>query len=143
MKKLFLSLAIAVSSLSSFAQGTIDAAPTSKAEIIFEKTSHNFGDIKQGDVVSYVFKFKNTGKDPLILNNVTTTCGCTVPSWPKEPIMPGKSGEISASFNSSGKMGLQNKVITVLSNAKNAPSQVTLISNVLLPDQKPATPAAK
>jgi uncharacterized repeat protein (TIGR01451 family) len=109
-----------------------------KAEIVFEQTLHNFGDIHQGDVVTYVFKFKNTGKAPLVLSNVLVTCGCTAPEWPKEPILPGKKGEIKVSFNSAGKMGAQNKVITVQSNAPQ--TTVTIVANVL-PAVAPATPA--
>ena len=115
------------------AQAPATPAPSDdkKAEITFEKSLHNFGDIHQGDVVTNVFKFKNTGKAPLIISNVLVTCGCTVPVWPKEPIMPGKKGEISATFNSAGKMGAQNKVITIQSNASNSQAQVTIVSNVL------------
>jgi hypothetical protein len=102
-----------------------------KAKITFEKTSHDFGDIFQGDVVTYAFKFTNTGKEPLIISNVLVTCGCTAPSWPKEPIMPGKGGEIVISFNSSGKMGVQNKVITVMSNAINSQAQLIIKTNIL------------
>jgi hypothetical protein len=114
--------------------GLLFAQSEPQAEIVFEKSSFDFGDIKQGEVVNAVFKFKNTGKAPLILSNVATTCGCTVPSWPKEPIPPGKSAEISASFNSAGKMGQQNKVITVFSNAKTSQAQVSIICNVIPPD---------
>ena len=121
-------------------------APTNdkKAEIVFEETLHNFGDIHQGDVVTYIFKFKNKGKAPLILSNVLTTCGCTASEWPKEPIMPGKKGEIKATFNSSGKSGTQNKVITVQSNAVNPAATVTIVANILPPVTAPvATPATK
>ena len=113
---------------------------TSQAEITFEKSTFDFGDIKQGQVVNAVFKFKNTGKEPLILSNVSTTCGCTVPSWPKDPIAPGKSAEISATFNSAGKMGQQNKVITIFSNAKNGQTQVSIVCNVLPADAPANTP---
>lgn len=112
----------------------------SQAEITFEKSTFDFGDIKQGQVVNAVFKFKNTGKEPLILSNVSTTCGCTVPSWPKDPIAPGKSAEISATFNSAGKMGQQNKVITIFSNAKNGQAQVSIVCNVLPADAPATTP---
>lgn len=101
------------------------------AVLTFDEQSHDFGDITQGDVVKYTFKFKNTGSDTLRLSNVVTTCGCTTPSWTKEPIAPGASGEIMASFNSAGKMGLQNKVITVMSNASNSQATFTIRANVL------------
>lgn len=108
-------------------------------EISFEKSSFDFGDIRQGQVVNASFKFKNTGKSPLILQNVQTSCGCTVPQWPKEPIGPGKTAELNATFNSAGKMGQQNKVITVFSNAKNSQTQVSIICNVLPADSAPSS----
>jgi hypothetical protein len=101
------------------------------AVLTFVETSHDFGDIYQGDKVSTVFKFQNSGNEPLILSNVSTTCGCTAPNWPKEPIAPGKSGEITVTFNSAGKMGVQNKVVTIYSNAVNAQERVKIITNIL------------
>ncbi|MDN3686773.1 DUF1573 domain-containing protein [Cyclobacterium jeungdonense] len=99
--------------------------------ITFEESSKDFGDITQGDKVENVFKFENTGNAPLIISNVAATCGCTVPSWPKEPIAPGKKGEIKVSFNSAGKMGKQNSVVRIYSNATEPIEKVSMISNVL------------
>ena len=99
--------------------------------ITFESDSKDFGDIKQGDKVENVFKFENTGKAPLIISDVAATCGCTVPNWPKEPIAPGKKGEIKVSFNSAGKMGKQNSVVRIYSNASEPIEKVSLISNVI------------
>jgi hypothetical protein len=99
--------------------------------ITFESDSKDFGDIKQGDKVENVFKFENTGNQALIISNVAATCGCTVPSWPKEPIAPGKTAEIKVSFNSAGKMGKQNSVVRIYSNASEPIEKVSLISNVL------------
>jgi len=101
------------------------------AKITFEEESHDFGDITQGDKVDYVFEFENTGNEPLILSNVLTTCGCTATSWPRNPIPPGKGGEIAVTFNSSGKLGQQNKVVTVISNAVNGQEKVRIVTNVL------------
>lgn len=137
MKNLLLSALLCLGLMSVQAQ-TTPAADPNGAQITFEETSHDFGDIVQGQVVNYTFHFKNTGKEPLILSNVMTTCGCTASTWPKEPIAPGKKAEIVASFNSTGKSGKQNKVITVLSNAVNNSAQVSIISNVV---PKPAEPA--
>ena len=99
--------------------------------ITFEESSKDFGDITQGDKVEHVFKLENTGKAPLVISNVAATCGCTVPSWPKEPIAPGKTAEIKVSFNSAGKMGKQNSVVRIYSNASEPIEKVSLISNVL------------
>lgn len=101
------------------------------AEIVFAETLHDFGDITQGDKVTHVFAFENTGTEPLVLNNVLTTCGCTAPSWPRDPIAPGESGEITVTFNSRGKIGMQNKIITVVSNAVNNQERVNIRANVL------------
>lgn len=145
MKKLFIlafsmSLAVAVAPLSTaMAQTPAKKNVAFGPDITFTEKSHDFGNINQGDVVEYTFKFKNTGNQPLVISNVTTTCGCTVPEWPKEPIAPGKSSNITAKFNSAGKMGQQNKVITVESNAVSGTTTVALISNV---QEKPAAGAA-
>lgn len=99
--------------------------------IAFVEDTKDFGDITQGDKVSHTFEFENTGNEPLILSNVLTTCGCTATSWPREPITPGETANIEVSFNSAGKMGRQNKVVTIVSNALNAQERVKLITNVL------------
>ena len=101
--------------------------------ITFEKKTHDFGDIFQGDKVEETFKFANTGTEPLIITNVQVTCGCTTPKgWPRDPIMPGGKGELTVAFNSAGKMGKQNKVVTVVSNAVNADgAQISFSTNVL------------
>jgi hypothetical protein len=142
MNKLIIALAVVFFGIVGTAHAQTDkgkqaAAPAqadeNKATLTFDKNIHDFGDINQGDVVSHSFKFKNTGKSPLILTNVQVTCGCTAPKWPKEPIMPGKTAVIEVSFNSAGKMGKQNKVITVTSNASNATEYLTINSNILAP----------
>ena len=101
------------------------------AVITFEEESHDFGDIYQGDKVEYVFKFENTGTQPLIITNVQTTCGCTASEWPREPVLPGTSADLKVNFNSAGKFGRQNKVISVISNSTAPMNQVKIITNVL------------
>jgi len=100
--------------------------------ITFEREVYEFGKIEEGEKVQHDFKFKNTGKSPLIISNATATCGCTVPETPKEPIQPGAEGVIKVVFNSTGKMGLQDKVITVTSNANPSQSMVHLVGEVLV-----------
>ena len=104
-----------------------DAGPV----ITFKENSKDFGDITQGQQVAHTFVLTNTGKQPLIISNVAATCGCTVPSWPKEPVAPGKSAEIKVSFNSTGKVGKQNSVVRIYSNASEPIEKFSLISNVL------------
>ncbi|SFB33468.1 DUF1573 domain-containing protein [Algoriphagus aquimarinus] len=108
-----------------------NAQEQSGAAITFKEKSIDFGDITQGDKVEHTFQLTNTGTTPLIISNVAATCGCTVPSWPKEPIAPGKTSEIKVSFNSTGKMGKQNSVVRIYSNASEPIEKVSLISNVL------------
>ena len=86
--------------------------------IKFDKMGHDYGTISQGGDGTCEFKFTNTGKTPLILSNVQASCGCTVPSWTREPVQPGKEGTIKVSYNTNG-IGTFNKSITVISNAKN------------------------
>jgi hypothetical protein len=101
--------------------------------LTLEKSSFDFGDIYQGDKVEHIFKFTNTGNEPLIITNVQISCGCTQPEWPKNPIMPGGKGEIKVGFNSAGKMGHQSKNLPIVSNAVNDAS-VTFTTNVLQKD---------
>lgn len=107
----------------------------SGAVITWEKATHDFGDMAQGDKVEHIFKFTNTGTEPLVITNVEVTCGCTLPkSWPRDPIMPGGKGEINVAFNSAGKSGKQNKVVTVVSNAANPEGkQIVFNANILEP----------
>ena len=99
--------------------------------IAFEEKSIDFGDLTQGDKVEHTFIFKNTGSAPLVISNVAVTCGCTASKWPKEPIAPGQSSELRVSFNSTGKMGKQNSVVRIYSNASEPIEKVSLISNVV------------
>jgi hypothetical protein len=86
--------------------------------ITFVKAEHDFGKIKNGEVVSYGFKFQNTGKKDLIVAKVSTSCGCTASDFPKDPVKPGASGTITLTFRSEGRTGLQQKMATVLSNTQ-------------------------
>jgi hypothetical protein len=87
-------------------------------EIKFEKLVHDYGQVEQGGDGTCYFKFTNTGKEPLILQKPRSSCGCTVPTWPKTPILPGKSDEIKVTYNTK-RLGNINKTVTILSNAKN------------------------
>ena len=126
MKKIALLFSFFVLALASQVQAQ-ESAPV----ITFKENSKDFGDITQGQQVAHTFVLTNTGKQPLIISNVAATCGCTVPSWPKEPVAPGKSAEIKVSFNSTGKVGKQNSVVRIYSNASEPIEKVSLISNVL------------
>ncbi len=103
------------------------------AQITFEKSAHNFGEINQGEKVEQIFTFKNSGTIPLLLSNVLSTCGCTIPEWPKEPIPPGEEREIKVVFDSTSKIGRQNKVITIRSNSKDGDYRLRISAMVLPP----------
>lgn len=100
------------------------------AEMTFDKTEHNFGDMVENQVVETIYKFTNTSKNPLLINDVTAPCGCTVPSYPKEPIKAGGTGEIKVVFNSAGKGGINNREVTVLANIKEGSMPLKFKANV-------------
>lgn len=111
MKKLILTTLFSVFALVAMAAG--------EAEIKFEKTSHDFGSFPESEKVTYKFKFTNTGDNLLVIHQAIASCGCTVPQYPKEPIKPGESGEITVTYNGAGKFpGHFKKSITIRSNAK-------------------------
>lgn len=108
---------------------------TAFAQISIEKTEYNFGDLNQGEIAEHIFEFKNIGNSALILNNVLSTCGCTVPEWPKEPVLNDSTGQIKVIFDSTSKIGRQNKVITIRSNSKDGDFRLR-ISAMVLPPKK-------
>ena len=93
-------------------------------ELTFAKLEHDFGRLIQGEIVSYVFKFTNTGKSDLIISKVSASCGCTASEYTKEVIKPGGEGKLVVTFDSNGQKGIQNKTVTVLTNGK--PQNITL-----------------
>lgn len=131
MKKLFLLTVMVLAVFAAQAQ-----TERKGAVLQFNEKSIDFGDITQGDRVEHTFVFANTGDTPLVISNVAVTCGCTAPNWPKEPVAPGAKGELKVVFNSAGKMGKQNSVVRIYSNASEPIEKVSLISNVLPKGQK-------
>lgn len=140
MKKTFLAVAIiAFSASAAFAQGkklqpAQKAAATEKAPVTaaqpaantpaeptttikFKSEVHDFGNLQEGDAAEAEFTFTNTGKKPLIIQNVQPGCGCTTPFWSKDPVAPGKTGVIKAAYGTKGRVGSFNKNITVTSSA--------------------------
>jgi Protein of unknown function (DUF1573) len=115
----------------------VPTGPTTTIE--YEKDKYEFGVVNEGDMVEHVFKFTNTGKEPLIISNARGTCGCTVPTWPKEPVAPGARGEIKVQFNTKGKPGPQSKRVTVTANTTPADTYIEVTGEVRAKEQ----PAAK
>jgi hypothetical protein len=101
-----------------------------QGSIKFKTEKHDFGRIKEGEQKSYVFEFTNTGKAPVVISNVQPSCGCTTPEWTREPIMPGKTGKVTASYNSAGRPGNFNKTITVVNNGETSQIVLTIQGSV-------------
>ena len=130
MKKIFSTLFMALTAVAMMAQQPV---------ITFEKTEHDFGKINEADGrVSTVFEFKNEGMVPLILSNVRASCGCTTPTWTKEPIEPGKTGTITVTYNPNGRPGRFQKTVTITSNASEATKRVYIKGEVIPKAAKPA-----
>ncbi len=101
-------------------KGTINlkaSADTGKAIITFIQYEHDFGKVKEGEKVGYIFSFQNTGTANLVITSATTSCGCTVPKYDTKPISPSETGHMEVIFDTSGRYGIQTKTITVKSNA--------------------------
>lgn len=103
-----------------------------QAIIKFENTNYDFGKVAEGTQASHEFRFKNVGDTPLIISRVQASCGCTTPFWTKDPVLPGKEGVITASYNSKNRPGSFNKSITIQSNASEATTRV-YIKGIVVP----------
>jgi hypothetical protein len=97
----------------------------------FDELTHDFGKIKEGEVITYRFKFKNTGKSDLLISNASASCGCTVPSYPKEPIAPGAEAGIDVQFNSKDKLGMFDKTITIIANTIPSDNHLAIKGEVI------------
>ncbi len=115
------------------ADGKVNAGDMPVME--FEKDFHDFGRVIQGEKVSYGFRFTNSGESDLIISGVSTSCGCTVPDFPKVPVKPGESQKIDVKFDSEGRRGFQNKTITISSNAQPATQVIRIKAEVILPEE--------
>ena len=130
MKKIFSTLCMALVAVAMMAQEPV---------ITFEKTEHDFGNINEADGrVTTEFVFKNEGMAPLILSNVRASCGCTTPTWTKEPIEPGKTGSITVTYNPNGRPGRFQKTVTITSNATEPTKKVFIKGEVIPKQAKPA-----
>lgn len=134
MKKLFVTL-VSIVAFSGFVFGQDAPAKENKnaPEIVFTSEVHDFGTIPYEGDGTYVFEFKNTGKEPLVLSDVHSSCGCTTPEWPKVPIKRGEKGKITVKYNTK-IMGPFTKSVYVTSNAQT--SRVTLTIKGTVSDKK-------
>lgn len=96
----------------------------------FDKEEYDFGECTEGDVVKRTIEFTNTGKFPLVISQAFGSCGCTIPTYDKEPVQPGQKGKLNIEFNSNGKHGANTKSVTVIANTNPELSQVSFHINV-------------
>ena len=129
---LLISLVFIFAGFSIAQDGTSDAK---YAKIKFEKKVHNYGKIYKNGDGNCSFEFKNVGDAPLVLTSVRSSCGCTVPKWPRKPIMPGKKADIKVTYDTR-RRGVINKQITVRSNAKNGTVVLKIRGQVINPPKK-------
>lgn len=101
--------------------------------IEWDKTEHDFGIINQGDRVETVFKLTNVGKGNLVILKAKSSCGCTIPTWPKDPVKPGETADIKVVFNSRGKRNKVTKVVTLTTNTENGAESVRIKTFVKTP----------
>ena len=110
--------------------------PNAVPEFTFETDNHEFGEIMQGEKVSYAFKFKNTGKAPLVISSASASCGCTVPEYTKTPVAAGEEGYINVTFDSSGKSGMVSKTVTIIANTVPNTKVLTISADIQVPKAK-------
>lgn len=133
MKKYFAILVVMLTVTSmSFAQ---------KGVMKFKEETHNFGKIEQGKPVTQEFVFTNTGTSPIVITNVSASCGCTTPSYTKEPVLPKKTGSLKVTYNAAA-MGSFNKSITIFSNAES-PSLTLFVKGEVVDKAAASKPSSK
>ena len=147
MKNLSLLFAIVFATISfTFAQndkGNAKDENPNAPEITFKNNTHDFGELKEGPKATFQFEFTNTGKEPLIITNCKASCGCTVAKCPKEPIMPGEIGFITAVYNTKGRVGNFSKSVTITSNSKTPRKVIHIKGKVVKESVTPTTPVKK
>lgn len=133
MKKFLFSILSVLAVSAAIAQGT--STPVKKATdvISFTEVKHDFGKIKQNVPVTYNFAFKNIGKQPVIIESATASCGCTTPAWPKSPVMQTKADKITAGFNAA-TLGTFTKAIQVKVAGFDMPVELNITGEVLNPE---------
>ena len=101
-------------------------------QVEFNQNVFDFENIKQGEIVSFTFKYKNVGAKDLFISNAVASCGCTVPKWDKEPIKPEDEGSLEVVFDSSGRSGKQQKTVTVYANTEQKVHYLKIFANIII-----------
>ena len=126
--------AVIIATATSCSQANNGSVNKKAAIITFAEAEHDFGTIEQNSAAEYAFVYKNTGKEPLVISNVQTSCGCTVPEWTRDPVNKKKSGVVKVKYNTHAA-GSFNKTITVYSNANNSPVTLRIKGVVVVPQK--------
>jgi len=135
MKQVITFFALFTLSFTVQAQEALEKTGKATTEIQFVEDMFNFGEIVQGEKVQNVFEFENTGTEPLIITHAKGSCGCTVPEWPREPIMPGEKASLLVEFNSANKKGPHSKRVTITANTDPVNTFLTLRGKILLKEE--------
>lgn len=151
MKPLSLIVAVSLLALASGCTGPRDQVPanvvdipntasgedrsTLLPELTFRDTIHDFGRVIQGEVVSFAFKFTNTGKSDLVIAGVSASCGCTATDYPKKPVRPGEEEYIKVTFSSGGRQGYQHKTVTIAANTQPNTTVIAIKAEVTTPER--------
>ncbi len=112
------------------AQTTQPADPSTLGQFEFPEMEFDFGTIKEGQVVEHIFNFTNNGEAPLVISNITASCGCTSPDWTKTPVKPGEDGFVKVVFNSTAKSGNQAPTVTIQANTNPTVTRLRLKGSV-------------
>ncbi|MGW8315377.1 MAG: DUF1573 domain-containing protein [Bacteroidales bacterium] len=111
-------------------QENISVDPSETPALTFDTLAHDFGTILEGERVVCYFDYENSGGGSLMINDIETTCGCTIPDWSREPLAPGERNTLQIVFDATRRSGLQLKQVTVYSNAENSKVQLMIRANV-------------
>jgi hypothetical protein len=112
------------------AQTTTTADPSTLGSFQFSEVEYDFGTINEGKVVEKIFNFTNNGQAPLVISNITASCGCTSPDWTKAPVKPGETGFVKVVFNSAAKSGAQSPTVTIQANTNPTVTRLSLRGSV-------------
>lgn len=123
---------VSIPSTASGKQAPVGSPPV----MTFNEEKHDFGKINQGEKVSYAFVFKNTGGSDLVISSAQGSCGCTIPTYPKEAIKAGQESKIDVVFDSDGKTGVVQKTVTLVTNCSPSTKVLTISSTIDVPDEE-------